>query len=219
MFDAGTIIAHLDLEDNDFDRKLRRDVEKIEAFERGDHEIKLSVDLDQAGIDRARAQIERLDRQATQDARRRGGILSWLGGGLAGAAGPGLNTGLAGRLVSARTAAIIGAGGVGLGAVPSLLAAGLGGGVGLAGAGVAALGSRLLIGSKQDPGQLYAPAQRALHQLTDTLKNSVQPLVAPLERVFKELPGLLRQVSGPLRQMFAGAATTILPVVHGLAQL
>jgi len=222
MFDAGTIIAHLDLEDNDFDRKLRADVAKIEAFERGDHEIKLSVDLDQAGIDRARAQIERLDRQATQDAKRRGGIFSWLtgaGGGLAGAAGPGLNTGLASRLVSARTAAIVGGGGVALGAIPALLGAGLGGGIGLAGAGVAALGSRLLIGTKQQPGELYAPAQRALKQLDTMMKSAAQPLVGPLRTVFRELPGLIHQVGPALRQMFAGAATLILPVVHGLAQL
>jgi len=221
MFDAGTIIAHLDLEDDDFDRKLRRDVEKIEAFERGDHEVKLNVDLDQAGIDRARAQIERLDRQATQDAKRRGGILSWLSGsrgvagGLASAAGPGLNMGPIGT----RGALLATGGALGLAAVPGLLAPLLGGGIGLAGAGVAALGARTLIGTKQDPGQLYQPAQQALTRLQGMLKSAVQPLVGPLRQVFSELPGLIRQVGPPLRQMFAGAATLILPVVHGLADL
>jgi NlpC/P60 family/Lysozyme like domain len=222
MFDAGTIIAHLDLEDNDFDRKLRADVARIEAFERGDHEVKLSVDLDQAGIDRARAQIERLDRQATQDAKRRGGIMSWLSGapgGIASAAGPGLNTGPLARLFNARTASIIAGGAVGLGAVPSILGAGLGGGIGLAGAGVAALGSRLLIGTKQKPGELYAPAHQAMQQLQNSLKQAAQPLVGPLRQIFHELPGLMRGLQGPLRQMFAGAATTLQPLVHGLADL
>lgn len=228
MFDAGTIIAHLDLEDNDFDRKLRADVEKIEAFERGDHEIKLNVDVDQAGIDRARAQIERLDRQATADAHRRGGILSWLTGsgkGLASAAGPGLNTGPLARLFNARTASIIAGGGIGLGAVPSLLAAGLGGGFGLAGAGVAALGARLLIGQQNRPGQaptqgpLYGAAQTALHATTASLRAGMEPLVGPLRSVLREIPQLIRGLEGPLRQLFSGAATTLQPLLHGLADL
>jgi phage-related protein len=201
---------------------LRRDVEKIEAFERDSHEVKLNVDLDQAGMDRARAQVERLDRQVTEDAKRRGGLLSWMSGirgvpgGLAGAAGPGLNVP---GLLSTRNALIAGGAGIGLGALPALAAPLLGGGVGLAGLGAVALGGRFLIGSRQQPGPLYQQGTQALMAMRKTFEQTASTLTKPLQQAFREIPGLIRSIGPGLRQMFAGAATLIQPVLHGLADL
>jgi len=221
-FDAGTIIARLDLDDDEFDRKLRADVAKIEAFERGEHEVKLGVDVDEQGMARARESVRRLDRQITEDSRRHGGLLSWLAGsgrGIAGAAGPGLNTGILSRLVTTRTALIAGGAGIGLGALPALAAPLLGGGVGLAGLGAGLLGARMLIGSKQDPGSLYQPAQAALKTLQATFQQAAAPLAGTLRHVFAQIPALMRSITPALRQMFAGAATIIEPVLHGLVDL
>lgn len=101
-FDAGTIIARMDLDDAEFDRKLRADVARIEEFEKRSHEVKLGVSVDEQGMSHARESIKRLDQQVTQDAHRRGGLLSMLAGGgkgLLSAAGPGLNSGLALSLI------------------------------------------------------------------------------------------------------------------------
>jgi len=235
-FDAGTIIARMDLDDDEFDRKMRADVERIEAFERKEHEIRLTPRIDQHAEQEVRRSFERMDRQATADAHRRGGVFSMLGGlfggggggrgggpgilgGLAGAAGPGLNTGLASRLVSTRTALIAGGGGIGLGALPALAAPLLAGGVGAAGVGVAALGAHLLIGSKQKPGELYQPAQQAMKQIQKAFQQDAEPLVAPLKRAFREIPQLLHSLAPAFHQLFAGAATLIQPVLHGLHDL
>ena len=219
----------MDLDDSEFDRKLRADVAKIEAFEKRDHEIKLRPEVDQSSVSQARTAMGQVDRQLTNDARRRGGLLSMLMGGgrggqggqagggggflrgLAGGAGPGIMG------IGPRAALIGAAAPLALGALPAAAAPLLGGGVGLAGAGVAALGAKALIGSKQDPGQLYAPAQQALKRLTDMVKTAAQPLVAPLQRVFHDLPQLIGLVGPALKQMFAGAATLIMPVVSSLA--
>ena len=241
-FDAGTIIARMDLDDDDFDRKLRADVAKIEAFEKGSHGIKITPAMDESGMQQARRQFERFDRQVTQDAQRRsrsgngsilgalaglfrggdgaaagggGGLLSSLGG----AAGPGM-LGVGGL------PALIGAGaGVGLGALPALVGPLAAGGVGTLGIGAVALGASQLIGSKNQAGQaatqgpLYAPAQAAMKQLKDMFQQSAQPLIAPLRQVFGMIPALARQIGPDLKSMFAGAATLILPVVHGLTDL
>lgn len=69
-FDAGTIIAHLDLDAEQFDRKLR----EREAAARRAENIQQSVKLGIAPQEQAqfRRQMEQLDRQVTQDAIRRG---------------------------------------------------------------------------------------------------------------------------------------------------
>ena len=174
-----------------------------------------------------------VDQRMTADAHRRGGMMSFLtrmfsntgtgGSGssgaanfhrnLAAAAGPGILG------IGAKVATIGAGGAAALGALPAAVAPLLGGGVGLAGAGVAALGAKALIGSKQDPGQLYAPAQKALQQLTDMVKKAAQPLVAPLQQVFRQLPMLIQAVGPALKQMFAGAATLIQPFVRGITYL
>ena len=218
-FDAGTIIAYLDLDDKDFDRKLREDVRKIEEFERGEHEIKFKPKVDPQSEQEVRRSFERMDRTVTNDARRRRGVFGGLFGGIAGAAGPGLNTGLLSRLVTTRTALYTAGGAVGLGALPALAAPLLGGGIGVAGAGVAALGARMLIGSKQQPGQLYQPAQDLMKNLKDQITKDAGPLVEPLRKAFGEIPRMLRSLGPDLRAMFAGAATLIEPVLHGLFDL
>jgi NlpC/P60 family/Transglycosylase SLT domain len=258
-FDAGSIIARLDLDDAEFDRKLREDVARIEAFERDHHEVKLVSDVDPNELSRARKAIGDLDNQVTQDAVQkarsgRGSVLGTLAAMFSGSGGGG--QALAGKLVNrnlgntlatavstagdpnqgavakligatapgigalgAKGAGIIGLGGLAVGALPALVAPLLAGGVGAAGAGAAALGARALIGTQQAPGQLYAPAQAAMTQLQNLIKSSAQPLVAPLETVFRQLPALIAQVGPALRAMFAGAATLILPVVHALSSL
>ena len=228
-------MAHLDLEDSEFSRKLDADVKRIEEYERRSHEIRLTPKVDESDTAQARRAFQRLDQQITNDARSRGGVLGILHGmfgrggqmpqggrggsflgRVLGAAGPGLNNVLP---IGARAGLITAGAGVGLGALPALAAPLLTGGVGALGAGVAALGARAVIGTKKDPGQLFAPAQQALKQLDTMLKQAAQPLVAPLEHVFKMLPGLIRQVGPALHSLFAGASTLILPVVHGLADL
>jgi phage-related protein len=109
-FDAGTIVAHLDLDDAEFDRKLRAarargeaagrekhdpglgledgefktkldaDVAKIERLEHEPHEVKITERFDESGMSRARMAFQRLDRDITTDSNRRGGIFAALGG-------------------------------------------------------------------------------------------------------------------------------------------
>jgi cell wall-associated NlpC family hydrolase len=258
-FDAGSIIARLDLDDAEFDRKLRADVARIEEFDRRRGEVKLVSDVDPNELSKARRAISDLDNQVTQDAIQkarsgRGSVLGTLaamfsgsGGGGAALAGKLVNRNLGQTLTTAlstagdpnqsagaktlssiapgigalglKAALGIGGGGLLLGSLPALLAPLAAGGIGAAGLGVAALGARSLIGTQQSPGQLYAPAQAALGQLTALMKSSAQPLVAPLMAVFRQLPALITQVGPALKDMFAGAATLILPVVHALASL
>ena len=233
-FDAGTIIARMDLDDREFDRKLRADVARIEEFEKRSHEVKLGVGVDEQGMAHARESIKRLDQQVTQDARRRGGLLSMLAGGgksILGAAGPGFNTGLASRLLSARTAGIVGAGGIGLGALPALAGAGLAGGVGLAGVGVAAgLGMQVAapamgLAQKQSQAQqalaaAATPAQRqaAQAQLAAINKQAAQ-LSPALHSVFTSITGFQKWWEGftkSLAPMIAGPARIITSTIEHL---
>ena len=80
-FDAGSIVAHLDLDDAEFDRKLRADVAKIEAFEKAQRKSAITTDLDPSAIARTRRQFATMDTQLTRDAQQRmsGGQGSVLG--------------------------------------------------------------------------------------------------------------------------------------------
>lgn len=231
-FDAGSIIAHLDLEDAEFDRKLRRDVARIEAFERRTRTARIGVEMDESGLARARRQFERFDNQVTQDAARRsrtrGSVLGALAGmfgggrgggflgGLAGGAGP-VPTGLG--ALGLRNTLLATGGSLGLAALPALLGGIAPLGVAGLGAGVLGLGARTLIGSRQQQGPLYAQATSALATIRKTFEQSTSTLVGPLLRALGEIPGLIRKIGPDLRAMFAGAATLIQPVLHGLADL
>jgi len=134
-------------------------------------------------------------------------------GKLGSAAGPGI-LGL-----SAKRATQIGLGASALGALPALLGPTAALGFGGVGAGVVALGAKQLIGTKDSPGQLYDPAQKALGSLQAGLQKSAQPLLKPLEQVFSQVPALMKSLTGPLTQLFAGAATLIQPFVKGITEL
>ena len=215
-FDAGTIIARMDLDDADFDRKLREDVRRIEEFEKRDHEIKITPEVDKAGAARVRHDIEQIDRQVTADAHRRGGLLSMLTkmfsssgtGGPGGASGTAAfhrnllaaaGPGIAG--IGAKGATIASAIPLGLAALPALAAPLLAGGVGLGGVGVAGIlgmqaakPATALLGAQSQAQQALAaastPAQRtaALAQLKQ-INQQVSQLSPALQSVFHSLSG------------------------------
>jgi phage-related protein len=248
-FDAGSIIAHMDLDDAEFDRKLKADVARIEAFERRTHEAKISAELDPSGLSRARQQMGRFDQQITQDAQQRarnhgsvlGALMGLFGGGRA-AGGPAGGSGGSGRSllggllggagpvptglpVGARSLLLGTAGGVGLGALPALLGGILPLGVGAIGAGFAGIGAKALIGTKNQQGQaptqgpLYAEAQAAMKSIKSAFDAGIQPLIGPLRQAFTVIPRLIHSLGPDLRQAFAGAGTLILPLVRGLGDL
>jgi phage-related protein len=132
---------------------------------------------------------------------------------LGSAAGPGILG------ISAKRASQVGVGGSLLGALPALLGPLAALGVGGAGAGVLALGAKTLIGTKQDPGQLYNPAQKAGAALQGGLKTAAQPLVKPLEQAFSQIPSLIKSITPALTQLFAGASTLIQPFLQGITAL
>ena len=243
-FDAGSIIAHMDLDDAEFDRKLREDVAKIEAFERRTHEAKISAEMDPSGLDRARQQFTRFDRQITQDAQQRarthgsvlGALMGMFGGSRAaggGTAGRSLLGGILGGAGPVPTGIPVGAravlaatgGAVGLGALPALLGGVLPLGTAALGAGGVGLGASQLIGTKNRPGApatqgpLYDQAQAALKSIKAAFDQGIKPLIQPLERAFSAIPRLIRSIQPALRQLFSGAGTLIMPVLHGLTDL
>lgn len=164
-FDAGSIIARLDLEDSEFDRKLAADVAKIEAFERRTHQVPISPEMDPSGLRRARTQFERFDQQVTQDAVRRarsgrgsllGALTGLFGGGHGGLlrglsswAGGGGSSGAAGGLLRGIGPSILGLGAkpltigslipAALGALPAV--GGIGGVLGIGALGLGAIGA------------------------------------------------------------------------------
>src|SRR6185312_3015393 len=69
-FDAGTIIAHLDLDSEAFDRKLRERQAAAKRAETSQQTVKLGISPQEQS--QFRRQMEQLDRQVTQDAVRRG---------------------------------------------------------------------------------------------------------------------------------------------------
>jgi cell wall-associated NlpC family hydrolase len=220
-FDAGTIVAHLDLDDDAFARKLRADVAKIEEFEKRSHEIKLRPEVDQAGVSGARRAMEQADRRMTEDAHRRGGLLSLLMGGrgaaggaggqggifkrLMGAAGPSLNNlsplGVKGSLIAAGVP-------LALGALPALAAPLLAGGVGLGGVGVAGLlgmqAAKPALGLAQAQSQAQArlaaastPAQRqAAQQQLAQINQQAAQLSPALHSVFTDITGFQKWWQG-----------------------
>lgn len=245
-FDAGSIIARMDLDDAEFDRKLRADVAKIEAFEKRSHEAKISAELDPSGLNRARQQFTRFDQQITQDAQQRGrahgsvlgALMGLFGGsraagggsggsgrsllgGLLGGAGP-VPTGLP---VGARGLLLGTAGAVGLGALPALFGGALPLGVAGLGLGVAGIGAKALIGSRNVAGRpatqgpLYAEAQAAMKSIKSAFDAGIQPLIGPLRQAFSAIPRMLRSIGPELRQLFAGAGTLIMPVLRALTSL
>jgi SLT domain-containing protein/phage-related protein len=71
MFDAGAIQAHLDIDTSLFDRKLTTAEERVKAFERGRHEIRISAVFDNASLGRARQIFTQLDQQLSREAMQR----------------------------------------------------------------------------------------------------------------------------------------------------
>jgi SLT domain-containing protein len=81
-FDAGTIIAHLDLDPSAFERKLREEKANSDAFEKAPHKVKLSAAFDTADMSKARRMFAQFDQQISRDAAQRlraGGTGSVLG--------------------------------------------------------------------------------------------------------------------------------------------
>src|SRR5215472_2576944 len=236
-FDAGTIVARLDLDDDEFARKLAEDVRKVEAFEKAEHEIRLTPKVDEHASAAARQQFRRLDDQITREARSRGGVLGTLhrlfgGGGAAGGGAVGGGGGggsFLGRLlggigpgmlgIGGRSALLAGAGGVGLAALPAALGVAGVAGVGGLGVGALALGAKELIGTKQAKGPLYAQGVQAGKDLKQGFDEAIKPMTGPLRQVLSQIPQLMRSITPALRQAFAGAATLISPLVHGLTDL
>jgi phage-related protein len=71
MFDAGAIMAHLDVETSGFDRKLTAAEERVKAFERGRHEVRISAVFDNASLGQARRIFTQLDQQLSREAMQR----------------------------------------------------------------------------------------------------------------------------------------------------
>lgn len=232
-FDAGTIIARLDLETRDYDRKLAERQRTAQRFEAD--RIKATQAATDAEVSQAKEASRKIEVEAERAHRSilRSLTLGMLGGGGRGGGGAGggggANMGWGSGLfrgigpgvigIGARQALIAGGIGTAGALLPSLAAGGGVLGVGAIGAGVAAAGARAVIGTKKDPGELYQPAQQAMKQLQAFIKNAAQPLVAPLRRVFAELPRILHDLLPAMRQLFAGAGTLIMPIVRALSRL
>jgi phage-related protein len=81
-FDAGTIIAHLDLDDKSFDDKLKKAEASQKDFENKPHKIKVAAEFDHASLTKARQAFTQLDKMISADAAQRlksGGSGSVLG--------------------------------------------------------------------------------------------------------------------------------------------
>lgn len=311
MFDAGAIMARLDIDTSGASRNLDEIEKRVEKFERGPHKVRLAVVFDQSDMARARKAFADLDKQISRDAAQRlqsggsGSILGALnalfgggsastrgatpsGGGVAkiagggggggnflgnllggllggrtggGAAGKeiakeeakadaavrssllrqialggigqfgkvggigGVDSGLLGGIgpgilgLSTRSAGILGLGGSLLGALPALLGPLAALGVGGAGIGVLSLGAKQLIGTKKQPGQLYQPAQAVSASLKSAFSSGAQELAGPLKEAFGQIPKIMRSLGPDIKGAFAGAATLISPLLHGLTDI
>jgi len=134
----------------------------------------------------------------------------------------------------------IGPGVLGVGAKPAAITAGIGGAAGLlpalfaggatvalggAGAGLIDIAAKQLIGTKNVKGKaategpLYDAAQQIKTTFTDAMQQAVKPMQAPLAAAFKQIPGMLKSVTPALQAAFAGAATLIQPLLHGISDL
>jgi phage-related protein len=240
-FDAGSIIARLDLDDADFDRKLRADVAKIEAFEKEHHGVRITASPAEGDLASARRMFSNLDRQLTTDAaqRMRSGSGSVLGSLM----------GLTASRVSAmpapamtaigRTLTSLGGGaggvasGVAGGAGPSILGlpalglAGLAGGGALlgalpaatgvaAGAGVLGIGAAALLMTSKT---LQAQAKSMLGSLEQTMARAAAPLIRPLQQAFGQIPAFFRQIRPELTSLFSAAAPLLRPLLGGIESL
>jgi SLT domain-containing protein/phage-related protein len=280
-FDAGTIIARLELDPGDFDRQLAARRAAAQRAEREPIKLKATDIFSTQDMSSARKRIADLDNQISRDATTRmrssnGSVLGTLmalfsprqvsgapspqqaaqqgmlgrvlgavtpggGGGGGGNVGFGGGTGGGGngsfitRLLSGigpqvlglggRATFWTGLGGTALGALPALAgplgALGLGG----AGAGLIAAGAGQLIGSKNVKGQpatqgpLYDQATAAMKSVQAAFKAGAAPLLQPLKQVFSEVPSLIRNVLPAVKDVFAGAATLIQPLVNSLSDL
>jgi len=139
-----------------------------------------------------------------------------LAKGIGGGAGPGI-----GKL-GARNASLFGLGAAGLGAIPAIAAIAATGAIAGLGTSVIGSGARLLIGTKKAPGVLYAQATQLGAQFKKVAASAAQGMLAPLKKAFAELGGpggILSQLQKPLHQLFAGAGTLILPLLHGITEI
>lgn len=314
MFDAGAIVASLDILTDDASRKLDDVERRLARLEQDPHRVKIVAVFDSADLGNARRQFSNLDNAISRDAAQRlrsGGAGSILGalnalfssnqsaGSVGGQAGQAARNGVLGRLIhggqgggtgllgglfggrnaqaaeksaadqaaaaistsifrrialgsigqfgsvkgqnvlsgilggagpgilgiSGRAAGMAGLGGIGLGALPALLAPLAALGVGGAGIGVLMMAAKSLIGTRNVQGRaptqgpLFGVAQQAGQSVTAVLHASMQPVLGPLRDALKDIPGLIRSISPALRGLFAGAATLINPLLHGVATL
>ena len=67
-FDAGAVESRLTIDPSQFDRTLDAAGARVEAFEKGKHEIKISAVFDTSSLSRARQQFAQLDQQISKDA-------------------------------------------------------------------------------------------------------------------------------------------------------
>lgn len=224
-FDAGTIIAHLDLDEQDFHRKLKRAQDAADKFERDPIQLKVGEIADQQQIARARKAFSVLDQQISRDANQRarssssGSVLGGLaamarggGGGGGSSGGGGGNQGWGSGLFKGIGPGILGlglrgsliAGGVGIGGalLPSL-AAGAGAlGVGALGAGFAgAIGSQVI---KPATGLLGAQskAQAALAAAsTPAQAQAAQLQLAAVNRQLAQQPKAIQSIFASLSHL------------------
>lgn len=70
-FDAGSIVARMDLDTTDADRKLRDFEKRAKETEHGTHKIKLSAVFDDASVGKARQLFAQLDNALSRDAANR----------------------------------------------------------------------------------------------------------------------------------------------------
>jgi hypothetical protein len=214
-FDAGTIIARLDLDTQDFDRKLRAAQARARQSETAQDRVRLSISPQQAG--QFRRQMEQLDRQVTQDAVRRGSsghgsLMSTL----LGLSSPNAGRAQAGQQAQAqqsflsRLAKGIGPGILGLGTKGSLIAGGVAAGgallpsllgglapLGVAGVGVGALGVAFK-GANQQVAPLLALQQRIqnaqLTAVSPAQQKALAAQTASLNQAVSRLPAAQQQM-------------------------
>lgn len=225
-FDAGSIEATLRLRRDLWRQDLREAQAEGENFARKKFEAKAEVD--DSGVKSTFREI----RKGWDDTVRH--IGGGGGGGSSGAAAgggdafhQGLLRGIGPQILGFgfKPSILAAAGGVGLAALPGLLGPAAALGVGAAGAGTAGLFASELIGSKNKPGQpatqgpLYDAAQTIKETFTQSMRSAAQPLLQPLRQVFNQIPGLLRGLIGPLRELTGGAGTLLEPIIHGIDDL
>lgn len=127
MFDAGAIMAHLDVETSLFNRKMDAAEQRVKRFETEKHEIRIGAVFDTASMGRARQMFTQLDQQLSRDAMARlrsspqGSVLGALNAlfsphPVTGAPSPqqAASSGLLGRIVQAPGGGLPGGGGNGI---------------------------------------------------------------------------------------------------------